>query len=111
MYEKNDEATIKRGSERFMVNFNNTYKFTPWLAASVAGTFQRKKAETSGVTVAELRNLAPYEHCWKRTELPTTWGLEPVDCEDLNLQNHHTGSFYYVARCAAGNIRRNTRTV
>ena len=61
MYEKNDEATIKRGYERFMVNFNNTYKFTPWLAASVAGTFQRKKAETSGVTVAELRNLAPYE--------------------------------------------------
>ena len=30
MYEKNDEATIKRGYERFMVNFNNTYKFTPW---------------------------------------------------------------------------------
>ena len=89
MYEKNDEATIKRGYERFMVNFNNTYKFTPWLAASVAGTFQRKKAETSGVTVAELRNLAPYELLLEEdgSYAYNVGSWNRLIAEDLNLQN------------------------
>ena len=101
MYEKNDEATIKRGYERFMVNFNNTYKFTPWLAASVAGTFQRKKAETSGVTVAELRNLAPYELLLEEDGSYAYNGvLEPVDCRRSEpAKPALQGSFLqYVAR-------------
>ena len=30
MYEKNDESTIKRGYEKFMINYNNSYKVTKW---------------------------------------------------------------------------------
>ena len=61
MYEKNDESTIKRGYEKFMINYNNSYKVTKWLTANLITTLQRKDQETSGVTIGEFSNLSPYE--------------------------------------------------
>lgn len=76
MYEKNDEATIKRGYERFMVNFNNTYKFTPWLAASVLVRFNGKKRKPVVLRSLNFVIWLLMNCCWKRTgAMPTTWGL------------------------------------
>lgn len=61
MYEKNDESTIKRGYERFMVNYNGTYRFNKNITATVATTWQKKRQETSGVTISDFKNLSPYE--------------------------------------------------
>ena len=58
MYEKNDESTIKRGYEKFMINYNNSYKVTKWLTANLITTLQRKDQETSGVTIGEFSNLS-----------------------------------------------------
>lgn len=61
MYEKSDEATINRGYERFMFNYNNTYKFNRFLTGTVGATLQKRNTEFSGVTVNEFGNLNPYE--------------------------------------------------
>ncbi len=89
MYEKNDEATIKRGYERFMLNFNNSYKLNSWLTASVAGTFQRKTHETSGVTISDFTSLSPYEMLVEEDGSyaynEKSWNKLVAD--NLNLQN------------------------
>lgn len=61
MYEKNDEATIKRGYERFMLNYNNIYKFNKHITGTAAVTLQKRNQETSGVTVSSFADLSPYE--------------------------------------------------
>lgn len=61
MYEKNDENTIKRGYDKFMLNYNNSYKVTNWLTASLSTTLQRKDVDGTGVTIGEFGNLSPYE--------------------------------------------------
>lgn len=61
MYEKNAEATIKRGYERFMINYNTAYRFNRNITATASLTWQKKNIETSGVTVNEFANLQPYE--------------------------------------------------
>lgn len=61
MYEKSDEATVKRGYERFMLNFNNSYNFSKWLTGTLSGTFQRRTQDFSGVMVSQLSELQPYE--------------------------------------------------
>lgn len=61
MYEKNAESTIRRGYERFMLNYNTQYKFNKIVTASVAATLQKRKQNTSGVTVSEFSELSPYE--------------------------------------------------
>lgn len=61
MYEKNDESTIKRGYERFMVNYNGTYRFNKNITATIATTWQKKRQETSGVTISDFNELSPYE--------------------------------------------------
>lgn len=61
MYEKNAEATIKRGYERFMINYNTTYRFNRNISATAAVTWQKKQRETSGVTVSDFSSLQPYE--------------------------------------------------
>lgn len=61
MYEKNDESTIKRGYERFMVNYNGTYRFNKNITATIATTWQKKRRETSGVTISDFTELSPYE--------------------------------------------------
>lgn len=61
MYEKNAEATIKRGYERFMMNYNTAYRFNRNITATASLTWQKKNIETSGVTINEFANLQPYE--------------------------------------------------
>lgn len=61
MYERNAEATIKRGYERFMLNYNSTYRFNSHITGTAAVTWQKKERETSGVTVSDFANLQPYE--------------------------------------------------
>lgn len=61
MYEKNNEATIKRGYERFMLNYNTAYRFNKHITATASLTWQKRNRETSGVTINEFANLQPYE--------------------------------------------------
>lgn len=61
MYEKNDEATVKRGYERYLVNFNNSYKFNSRITGTLSATFQHKEQETSGPSISSFANLSPYE--------------------------------------------------
>lgn len=61
MYEKNSEATIKRGYERFLMNYNTAYRFNKNITATASLTWQKKNRETSGVTINEFSNLQPYE--------------------------------------------------
>lgn len=61
MYEKNDEATIKRGYERFMANYNSTYKFNKHITGTFAATWQKRNNNNSGVTVRDFAGLSPYE--------------------------------------------------
>lgn len=61
MYEKNAEQTVRRGYERYMLNFNNSYKFNSWLTGTLSGTFQRKTQNNSGCTISDLASLSPYE--------------------------------------------------
>ena len=61
MYEKNDERTIKRGYNRFMLNYNNEYRINNIFTASAAATLQKRSQDFSGVTLQEFTNLSPYE--------------------------------------------------
>lgn len=61
MYEKNDEATIKRGYERFMMNYNGTYRFNRNITGTVAATWQKRRQDASGVRVNEFTQFSPYE--------------------------------------------------
>lgn len=61
MYEKNNEQTIRRGYERFMLNFNNSYHFNKWLTGTLSGTFQRKKQDNTGPTLSDISALKPYD--------------------------------------------------
>lgn len=89
MYEKNDEATIKRGYERYMINFNNSYKFNSWLTGTLSGTFQQKNQETSGVTVSEFTELSPYELLLDENGnyAYNVKSFNRLVAQDLNLQN------------------------
>lgn len=61
LYEKNDESTIKRGYERFMVNFNGTYKFNKRITGTVGAYWQQNNRDNSGVTISDLSSLNSYE--------------------------------------------------
>lgn len=61
MYEKNNEQTVRRGYERYMLNFNNSYKFNKWLTGTISGTFQRREQNNSGAQIQEFSGLSPYE--------------------------------------------------
>ena len=61
MYEKNNEGTIKRGYNKYMINYNNQYDVTKWLKTSLSTTLQRKKTDFSGPVINDFTNLSPYE--------------------------------------------------
>ncbi len=61
MYEKNDERTVNRGYNRFMLNYNNEYRINKIFTASAAATLQKRSQDFSGVTLQEFTNLSPYE--------------------------------------------------
>lgn len=61
MYERNAEATIKRGYERFMMNYNTAYRFNRNITATASLTWQKRNRENTGVTINEFANLQPYE--------------------------------------------------
>ena len=61
MYEKNDERTIKRGYERFMLNYNGSIRFNKHITATVGATMQKRETDFSGVTLQSFTALSPYE--------------------------------------------------
>lgn len=61
LYEKSDENTIKRGSDKLMVGFNNTYDVTPWLTFKFQTNLLKQTSEGSGVTINNFKNIAPYD--------------------------------------------------
>lgn len=61
MYEKNDERTIKRGYNRFMLNYNNEYQFNKHITATVGATFQKRSQDFSGATLQDFASISPYD--------------------------------------------------
>lgn len=61
MYERKAENTIRRGYDRFMVNYNATFRVNKRLTLTASSTWQKKQNDNSGVGVGSLYDLAPYE--------------------------------------------------
>ena len=61
MYERNAEATIKRGYERFMMNYNTAYHLNRNITATASLTWQKRNQENSGVTIKDFNRLQPYD--------------------------------------------------
>ena len=97
MYEKNDEATIKRGYERFLLNYNGTYRFNKRITASVAATWQKRKQETSGVTISDFTQLSPYEMLVNEDGSYATniYGFNRFELEDMNTADFPYSDFSY----------------
>lgn len=97
MYEKNDEATIKRGYERFMMNYNGTYRFNKRVTGTVAATWQKRRQETSGVTISDFTSLSPYELLVNEdgsyaTNIRT---FNRFELEDMNTEDFPYSDFSY----------------
>ena len=90
MYEKNDEATVKRGYERFMANFSGEYRFNNHVKGTATMTWQKRRDDTSGVTVSEFANIQPYEmlknddgsYAYNASDL-NRLGLDGIDTSQL----------------------------
>lgn len=54
MYEKRDENTIKRGYDRYLVNFNNTYRLSPSITVYVSANLQKKDIDNSGLRLTDF---------------------------------------------------------
>lgn len=61
MYENNHEQTIKRGYERFMLNYKTNFQVNKSITLSAGAMLHKRDNEFSGVTVSEFGNLSPYE--------------------------------------------------
>ena len=97
MYEKNDEATIKRGYERFMVNYSGTFRFNRRLTGSVTTTWQKKQQDRTGVTIPEFTELSPYELLIDEdgsyaTNINT---FNRFELEDINTEDFPYSDFSY----------------
>lgn len=60
-YEKNDERTIRRGYDKYMLNYNNQFRFNKHITATASATLQKRSRDFSGVTLQEFAKLSPYE--------------------------------------------------
>ena len=61
MYEHDRRASIKNQSENLMVNYRNNIALFKWMDINLSTMLQYKKANTSGISISELRDLAPYD--------------------------------------------------
>jgi TonB-linked SusC/RagA family outer membrane protein len=61
LYENQKDGFIKKGYERYLMNFNNQFQVTKFIQFVLGANVQYKKQETSGPDVAELQSISPYE--------------------------------------------------
>ena len=92
MYEKNDERTIKRGYNRFMLNYNNEYKFNKYITATVGATLQKRSQDQTGVTLQEFTELSPYDMI---KNADGSYAYQPYIYDNLMIDQVDTSSFPY----------------
>lgn len=90
MYEKNDERTIKRGYNRFMLNYNNEYKFNKYITATVGATLQKRSQDQTGVTLQEFTELSPYDMI---KNADGSYAYQPYIYDNLMIDQVDTSSF------------------
>ncbi|MDB5231563.1 MAG: SusC/RagA family TonB-linked outer membrane protein [Chitinophagaceae bacterium] len=61
LYESKKDGIIKKGYERYLMNFNNQFQATKYLTLVFGANVQFKKTESSGPDIGEMQNLSPYE--------------------------------------------------
>lgn len=61
LFENKKDGFIKRGYERYLMNFNNQFQATKYLQVYFGANVQYRKTETSGPDVAEIQSISPYE--------------------------------------------------
>ncbi|MEI9810848.1 MAG: SusC/RagA family TonB-linked outer membrane protein [Bacteroidota bacterium] len=61
LYEDKKDGFIKKGYERYLMNFNNQFQATKYLQIVFGANVQYKKTETSGPDVGEIQSISPYE--------------------------------------------------
>lgn len=61
LYENKKDGFIKRGYERYLINFNNQFQATKFLTVVFGANVQYKRTETSGPDVGEIQSISPYE--------------------------------------------------
>lgn len=97
MYEKNAEATIKRGYERFMMNYNTAYHFNRNITATASLTWQKRNQQNSGVTINEFANLQPYEMLKNDdgSYAYNTGGFNRQELQNINTSSYPYSDFSY----------------
>ena len=55
LYESQKDGFIKKGYDRYLMNFNNQFQATKFLQLVFGANVQYRKQETSGPTVGELQ--------------------------------------------------------
>ena len=61
LYENKKDGIIKKGYERYLMNFNNQFQATKSLQISFGANVQYRKTEGSGPDISEIQNISPYE--------------------------------------------------
>ena len=61
LYEDKNDGFIKKGYERYLMNFNNQFQATKFMQIVFGANVQYKKTETTGPDVSEIQNISPYE--------------------------------------------------
>lgn len=61
LYENKMDGIIKKGYERYLMNFNNQFQATKSLQISFGANVQYRNTETSGPDISEMQNISPYE--------------------------------------------------
>ncbi len=61
LFEKNKSNFKNTGYEKYLLNFRTTANITKWLDLSLGGMMNYHKADSSGMTLADIQGLSPYD--------------------------------------------------
>lgn len=61
LYERDRRTAVKNRNDNFMVNYRGSMSLFKWLDVSLSTMLQYKSANTSGIAIGDLRQLAPYD--------------------------------------------------
>lgn len=78
LYESKKDGFIKKGYDRYLMNFNNQFQATRFMQIVFGANVQYKKQETTGPDVSEIQNISPYETL-----------LNPDGSYSVNLMNYN----------------------
>ncbi|MGE7774198.1 SusC/RagA family TonB-linked outer membrane protein [Chitinophaga sp. NPDC101104] len=61
LFEKNKSNFKNTGYEKYLLNFRSVANVTKWLDLNIGGMLNYHKADSSGITLADIQGLSPYD--------------------------------------------------